>query len=38
MKNFEGVTIDEMSRIEQCFNLKINYVSMNSSGSVNVMY
>ena len=27
-----------MSRLEQCFNLKINVVSMNSSGSVDVMY
>ena len=38
IKKFEGVTIDQISRLEQCFNLKINIVSMNSSGSVNVIY
>ena len=38
MKNVVGVTIQEMSTLEQCFNLKINIVSMNSSGSVNVIY
>ena len=38
MKNFDGVTIQEMNTLEQCFNLKINVVSMNSSGSVNVIY
>ena len=38
IKNFKGVTIEEMSTLEQCFNLKINVVSMNSSGSVNAIY
>ena len=38
IKKFEGVTIEEMSTLEQCFNLKVNTVSMNSSGSVNVIY
>ena len=38
MKNFGGVSIQDMNKLEQCFNLKINIVSMNSSGSVNVIY
>ena len=38
IKKFEGFTIDQMSRLQQCFNLKINIVSMNYSGSVNVIY
>ena len=32
-KNFNGVTIQEMNTLEECFNLNINLVSMNSSGS-----
>ena len=32
------MTIEEMSGLEQCFNLKINVVSSNSSGSGNVIY
>ena len=38
MKNYDGVTIQDMNTLEHCFNLKINIMSMNSSGSVNVIY
>ena len=34
IKKIGGVTIEEMSQLEKCFNLKINIVSMNSPRSV----
>ena len=36
--NFKGVTIEDMNKLEQCFNVKIIIVSMNSSSSVNLLY
>ena len=36
--NFKGVTIEEMNKLEQCFNVKIIIVSLNSSTSVNSLY
>ena len=36
--NFEGVTVEDMNKLEQCFNVKIIIVSLNSSDSVNLLY
>ena len=36
--HFKGVTIDDMNKLEQCFNVKIIIVSMNSSNSINLLY
>ena len=35
---FNGVTIDDMSLLEECFNAKIKIFYMNPSGSVNLIY
>ena len=36
--NFKGVTIEEMNKLEKCFNVKIIIVSLNPSTSVNLLY
>ena len=36
--NFKGVTIEEMNKLEQCFDVKIIIVPLNSSTSVNLLY
>ena len=35
---FDGVTLDDMTKLEECFNIKIKIFNMNPSGAVNLIF
>ena len=37
-KLFDRVTLDDMTKLEECFNIKIKIFNMNPSGSVNLIF
>ena len=37
-KEFQGVTMEDMTSLEECFNVKLKIYSFNQNGAVNVIF